>query len=116
MFVTKYRRPVFGAAELDGLGRIWRDLLADWGGELLEFNGEEDHVHLIVKLPPTAAPSVVANNLKTVSSRLLRSRCPPVRRFYKEPVLWSRSYFVSSCGGAPLAVIKRYIQAQARPT
>lgn len=115
VFVTKYRRAVFGAAELDELGRIWRGLLTDWGGELLEFNGEADHVHLLVRLPPTAAPSAVANNLKTVSSRLLRKRVPAVRRFYKEPVLWSRSYFVSSCGGAPLAVIKQYIQAQERP-
>lgn len=115
VFVTKYRRSVFGPDELDELGRIWTGLLAGWGGELAEFNGEADHVHLLVKLPPTASPSVVANNLKTVSSRLLRKRCPGVRRFYDEPVLWSRSYFVSSCGGAPLAVIKQYIQAQERP-
>ena len=78
-----------------------------WPAELSWFD--------IVKLPPTAAPSVVANNLKTVSSRLLRSRCSAVKRFYKEPVLWSRSYFVSSCGGAPLAVIRQYIQTQERP-
>lgn len=115
VFVTKYRRAVLGAAELDELGRIWQGLLADWGGELAEFNGEKDHVHLLVRLPPTAAPSVVANNLKTVSSRLLRKRCPAVKEHYSEPVLWSRSYFVSSCGGAPLEVIKRYIQSQERP-
>ena len=115
VFVTKYRREVFGSAELDELGRIWTGLLEDWEGELVEFNGEADHVHLLVKLPPMAAPSVVANNLKTVSSRLLRKRCPAVKAFYREPVLWSRSYFVTSCGGAPLEVIKQYIQGQARP-
>lgn len=106
---------MLGAAELEELGRIWQGLLEDWEGELLEFNGEADHVHLLVKLPPRAAPSTVANNLKTVSSRLLRKRCPDVKRHYREAVLWSRSYFVTTCGGAPLEVIKRYIQAQDRP-
>lgn len=115
VFVTKYRRAVFGAAELDELGKIWRGLLADWQGELVEFNGEADHVHLLVRLPPTAAVSVVANNLKTVSSRLLRNRCPGVKQHYREAVLWSRSYFVASCGGAPLDIIKQYIQSQNRP-
>lgn len=115
VFVTKYRRKALGASELDELGRIWDGLLSDWEGELVEFNGEADHVHLLVNLPPKAAPSAVANNLKTVSSRLLRKRCPAVKGFYTEPVLWSRSYFVSSCGGAPLEVIKQYIQSQDRP-
>lgn len=114
VFVTKYRRAVFGAAELDELGKIWRGLLTDWQGELVEFNGEADHVHLQVRLPPMAAVSVVANNLKTVSSRLLRARCPGVKQHYPEAVLWSRSYFVASCGGAPLDNIKQYIQSQNR--
>jgi len=115
VFVTKYRRAVFGSAELDELGRIWKGLLDDWEGELVEFNGEADHVHLLVRLPPSAAVSIVANNMKTVSSRLLRKRCPSVTQHYKEPVLWSRSYFVASCGGVPLDVIKQYIQSQHRP-
>ena len=74
------------------------------------------HVHLLVELNPKAAPSVVANNLKTVSSRLLRKEfSAQLQQVYRKPVLWSRSYFVCSCGGASLEVIKAYIQSQERP-
>ena len=65
---------------------------------------------------PKAAPSVVANNFKTVTSRLLRKEFGEIlNRVYRKPVLWSRSYFVASCGGAPLSVIKQYIEHQERP-
>jgi putative transposase len=78
-------------------------------------NGEEDHVHLLLGLNPKCAPSVVANNFKTVTSRLLRKEYPALRARFKAPVLWSRSYFVASVGGAPLSVIKPYVEQQARP-
>lgn len=57
----------------------------------------------------------MANNFKTVTSRLLGQEFPALRAKYKEPVLWSRSYFVASAGGAPLSVIKQYIEQQASP-
>jgi REP-associated tyrosine transposase len=78
-------------------------------------DSQDDHVHLLLGLNPKCAPSIVANNFKTVASRLLRKQFPALRAKYRQPVLWSRSYFVASVGGAPLSVIKQYIEQQARP-
>lgn len=98
------------------LREIVEGLCESWGGRLVELNGEADHVHLLLEMNPKAAPSVVANNLKTVSSRLLRKEFEAeLARMYRDPVLWSRSYFVASTGGAPLEVIKQYIEQQKRP-
>ena len=115
VFVTKYRRKCFTGAMLTRLEEVVRKLCGDWDAQLIEMNGEEDHVHFLLGLNPKCAPSVVANNFKTVTSRLLRKEYPALRAKFKEPVLWSRSYFVASVGGAPLSVIKQYIEQQARP-
>jgi len=115
VFVTKYRRPCLTAPMLERLEEILRDLISSWG-DLVEMNGEADHVHLLVNLNPKASPAKMANMLKTVSSRLLRRDFKEeLEKTYSKPVLWSRSYFVSSCGGAPLSVLKQYIEGQRRP-
>lgn len=81
---------------------------------MLECNGEPDHVHLRVRLPPTTALSDVVNALKTGTSRRLRAEVPDeVNRWDSKPALWSRSYCLMSVGGAPLEVRKRYIKGQA---
>ena len=83
---------------------------------MLEFNGEADHLHLLIELPPKASISMVVNSLKTVTARLMRRDHPAhLKKYFWKPVLWSRSYFVASCGGAPLSVLKRYIEQQAAP-
>lgn len=115
VFVTKYRRRCLTGPMLDHLREVFSGLCADWDADLIEFNGEADHVHLLLGLNPRCAPSTVANNFKTVSSRLLRKRYAALRTAYRQPVLWSRSYFVATVGGAPLSVIKQYIEQQARP-
>ena len=116
VFVTKYRRKCLTGEMLERLREIVSNLCESWGGTLVEMNGEADHVHLLLEMNPKAAPSVVANNFKTVTSRLLRKEFAAVlRATYRTPVLWSRSYFVSSCGGAPLSVIKQYIEQQKQP-
>jgi putative transposase len=92
------------------------ETLQRWRGALLEFNGEVDHVHLLVRLPPDVAPSRVIGSLKSRSSRLLRRDwVAHLRRFYWKPILWSASYCIVSCGGAPLSVIRQYIEQQNRP-
>ena len=100
---------------LDRLEAVVARLCVDWQADLIEMNGEEDHVHFLLGLHPKCAPSVVTNNRKTVTSRLLRKEFPALRACYKAPVLWSRSHFVASVGGAPLSVIKPYIEQQAGP-
>lgn len=87
-----------------------------WGGTLMEVNGEPDHVHLLVSLPPKLDLSRFVNNLKTTTSRLIRKEfAAEVSRVYRKPVLWSRSYCIITCGGAPLSIIRQYIEQQAAP-
>lgn len=67
---------------------------------------------MLTEYPPALQLSVPVNSLKAVTSRRLRHEFPDLRGAYGKPVLWSRSYFAGSCGGAPLDVVKKYIQAQ----
>lgn len=116
VFVTKYRHPVFTSTHLDRLGEIFRDVCSDFEAELAEFNGEANHVHLLVHFPPKVTLSKLVNSLKGVSSRLLRKEFEDLRVAYWRGVrLWSGSYFAGSVGGAPLEVLRDYIEQQARP-
>ena len=97
------------------LETLFDRLLKQWECELMEFNGEADHVHLLLSTHPKAQPSKLINNLKTVTSRMIRKEFTShVSRFYyKKSVFWSRTYCFISVGGAPLSVLKQYIQNQA---
>jgi putative transposase len=113
VLVTKYRRRVLSPDRLARFAAIADQTTALWGGRLHEANGEPDHVHALVTLPPQVALSRFVNNLKTVTSRRLRREFPGLRGAYKnKAVLWTASYFVSSAGGAPLEVLKQYVQNQ----
>jgi putative transposase len=102
VFVTKYRHGAPTAAHLARPEEIMRDVCADFGAELAEFNGEPEHVHLRVNFPPTAAISRLVNSLNGVSSRRLRQEFPDlVRDYWQAKRLWSGSYFAGSVGGAP---------------
>ncbi|MBC9718098.1 IS200/IS605 family transposase [Streptomyces sp. TRM66268-LWL] len=95
---------------------VMRDACTDFGAELRESNGERDHVHPLAHHPPKAAISRLVGSLKGVAARRLRQEFPGHIRKY----LWGEhfrtpSYFAASCGGAPLAVIKEYIENQKRP-
>lgn len=82
---------------------------------MMECNGEADHVHLLLSLPPTVSMSEFVNALKTGTSRRLRSEfAKELNAHYWKPVLWSRSYCVLSSGGAPLSILKAYIQNQGK--
>ncbi|MFD0259670.1 IS200/IS605 family transposase [Kitasatospora indigofera] len=116
VFVTKYRRGVFDDDMLKRCEEIMRDVCASFETEMREFNGEADHVHLLVHYPPKVALSKLINSLKGVSSRYLRAEYTGrINRIGMGSVLWSRSYFAGSCGGAPLTVIRQYIEGQKRP-
>jgi len=116
IFVTKYRRPVSTDQMLTCCEHLMRGVCADLNAELREFNGETDHVHLLAHYPPGLAPSVLVNQLKGVSPRRLRQQYPTeVRKYLSGKHFWSPSYFAASCGGAPLTIIKQYIEQQQRP-
>ena len=100
---------------LERLNEIFRATIQKWEGDVLEFNGEADHVHLLISVNQKVQPSKLVNNLKTVSSRLIRKEfAEHLNQIYRgKPIFWSRSYCIISCGGAPLSVLKQYIQQQA---
>ncbi len=92
------------------------DVRPDSRTELAEFNREANHVHLLVNFPPTAAISLLVTSLKDVSSRRLRQEFPDLaRNFWRANRLWSGSCFAGSAGGAPISVVRQYIEQQDRP-
>jgi putative transposase len=115
VFVTKYRKNIFKKEHLEYLQGIFSKVCRDFEAELIEFNGEKDHVHLLVNYPPKVCVSRLVNSLKGVSSRKLKQKFPELKQYYWKNALWSPSYFAGSCGGAPLEVIKQYIENQKPP-
>ena len=116
VFTPKYRRGPFTSAILDRCEEITAEVCTDFGAELREFNGETDHVHLLVHYPPKVALSRLVNSLKGVSARRLRQEFPRhIRQYLWGEHFWSPSYFAGSCGGAPLSMVNDYIENQKRP-
>jgi putative transposase len=116
VFVTKYRREVFTKAILDDLQAIFARVCEDFEAELVEFDGEDDHVHLLVNYPPKVSVSTLVNSLKGVSSRMIRQKNHAIiRKKLWGNALWSPSYFAGSCGGAPIEIIRQYIEQQQTP-
>lgn len=117
VFVTKYRRKVITAPMLTRLREIFSKVCSAQKSNLLEFNGEEDHVHLLVTIAPDTLISQLVASLKAASSRLIRKEfAEHVNKFYWKPVFWHNSYCVISCGGAPLEIVKQYIDGQKQPS
>ena len=116
VFVTKYRRKVFDGDAINRLRRMFAKVCSDFEAQLIEMDGESDHVHLLVEYPPKVAVSALVNSLKGASSRVLRKARPDIaKRSYYKGVLWSPSYFASSCGGAPISIVRQYIEQQQTP-
>ena len=112
VFTTKYRRKLFDAIMIGQLREAFKSACVKLECELVEMNGEADHVHLLISYPPRLAVSVMVNNLKSVSSRMLRLQNSHLERQSKNAALWSRSYFACTAGGATLDTLKTYIESQ----
>jgi len=115
VLVTKYRRAVLTGPMLDRAREILTVLAVAWDGSLLECSGEGDHLHALLDMPPKVRPSDLVNNLKTVTSRRLREEFPSLRAAYRKAVLWSPSYCLISAGGAPIEILRQYVENQKRP-
>lgn len=115
VFVTKYRKKCLSPEILDYLNTVFKDLCGKWDIELEEFGGEKDHIHILLNCHPSLELSKMVNNFKTVSSRY-------TRKYYSDHLntylwkggLWSRAYYISTVGGAPIETIKRYIENQGK--
>ncbi|MFF7890203.1 IS200/IS605 family transposase [Streptomyces sp. NPDC020794] len=115
-FTPRYRRGPFTDEILRRCEEVTRAVCADFETALVEFNGETDHVHLPVHYPPKVSLSRLVGSLKAVSARRLRHEFPGhIRKYLWGDHFWSPSYFAASCGGAPLSIIKEYIENQKRP-
>ena len=115
VLVTKYRKKVFSQPILERLESIIKDVCKKWDVTLDEFRGEEDQIHLLISMHPSLQPSKFINNLKTVSSRRLRSEYTEyMKKFYWKPMLWTRAYCLLSTGGANIETIRKYIQSQGK--
>jgi putative transposase len=113
VFVTKYRRKTLNTELLAYLKTAFIEILAAWRCEMIEFGGEEDHVHILVNIHPALDISALINNLKTASARRARNRfAEHLKPFYWKPLFWHRAYFVSSVGGATLETVKAYVERQ----
>ncbi|WP_152983606.1 IS200/IS605 family transposase [Lyngbya aestuarii] len=117
VFVTKYRRKTITDEILTRLNQICADTCIQWECSLIEFNGELDHIHLLVDLNPKVAPVKLIANIKTVTSRLIRQEfAGHLEKFYGDKkVFWTGSYFIASCGGVTIEQLKSYVQDHAYP-
>ncbi|HBQ97020.1 MULTISPECIES: IS200/IS605 family transposase [unclassified Roseofilum] len=116
VLVTKYRKKVINPAIHARLADIFQETCSKWETSIVEFNGEVDRVHLLIRYHPQIQLSKFIANLKTVSSRLIRKEFEDyLKQFYRKPVFWTGSYFVASCGGVTVEQLKQYVQQQEVP-
>jgi putative transposase len=114
VFVTKYRKKLLTLESLTVIEKSFMEVAKKMGFDIIEFNGEEDHIHVLIDYLPKLSVSGIVNSLKGVSSRRYGQSGFP--KPFGKPALWSPSYFVSSVGGAPIETLKAYIQNQEKPS
>ena len=118
IFVTKYRNKVLTKGMLVSLQKTFKSVLRAWDADLIEFEGESDHVHCLISYPPHKLLSAMIGNMKaTATKELYRWYPSELRKSYwgTKRVLWTPSYFVASCGGVTIDTLKMYIQNQDTP-
>lgn len=116
VLTTKYRHSVLTGAMLSRLGEIVTDLCQKWNCKVVEFNGEANHVHLLFQYVPQMELPKFISNLKSVTSRRIRAEFQAeIDKVYWKKVLWNESYFIASCGGVTISVLKKYIEEQNTP-
>jgi len=110
--VTKYRKKIFNQDAINRLRVIFTKVSTDFESQLVEVNGEADHIRLLVNYPRKPSVFSLVNSLKGVSSSLLRLERPGLGARYWKGMLWSPSYFAANCGGAPTSILRNYIEQQ----
>jgi len=115
IFTTNYRRKLFNGSMIEQLKSAFESACEKLECQLLEMDGETDHVHLLVSYPPKIAVSILVNNLKAVSSRMLRQQNRSLKKQSSNGALWSRSYFACTAGGATIETLRAYVENQSTP-
>lgn len=112
VLVIKYRRKVFDDSISERSKEIFKYISPNYNISLMEWNHDEDHVHILFKAHPNSELSKFINAYKSASSRLLKKEYPTIRKKLWKEYFWSRSYCLLTTGGAPLEIIKKYIESQ----
>jgi putative transposase len=116
VFVTRYRRKAITAEMMTRMRQMFEQVCKTMDCELLGFDGESDHVHLLVDFHPKQSIAAVAGSLKACTSRAMRKEfAEHLKQFYWKNVFWSGSYYVASSGGTPIEVLRQYINNQESP-
>lgn len=112
--VTKYRHKCINQEVMSEIRDISKRLIEESGGSVIEFNGEQDHIHILFEVPPQVAPSKLVNTIKGVTSRMVRkNHSEHIKKYYWKPVFWNESYCILTTGGASIEIVKKYIESQA---
>ena len=112
VLVVKYRRKVFDEAVSLRAKEIFSYIAPSYGITLEEWNHDEDHVHVMFRAKPATEISRFINAYKSASSRLLKKEYPEIRNKLWKDYFWSRSFCLITAGGAPIEVIREYIESQ----
>lgn len=117
VLVTKYRRKIITLPMMERMGDVFQNICKKKKSLMLQFDGESDHVHLLLDLHPDNNISQLVASLKSASSRIIRKEFKSeVDRVYSKPVFWSGSYYIASCGGVTIERLRKYIEQQDTPS
>jgi len=114
VLVTKYRRKVIDDIISNRLKEIFEKIQDNYNITLQEWNHDKDHVHILFKAYPNSELSKFINAYKSASSRLIKKEYPKIKEQLWKEYFWSRSYCLLTTGGAPIEVIKKYIESQGK--
>ena len=112
MLVVKYRRKVIDQDIFDSLMVIFLDIGSKYGVDVIESNGEVDHIHVLFEAMPSTNLVKFINAYKTASSRIIKRDYPHVKRFLWKSAFWKTGYFITTSGGANIETIRKYIERQ----
>ena len=112
ILVTKYRKPVFDDEISEKAKALFEAIAPNYKIEVLEWNHDQDHVHILFKAQPKTELSKFINAYKSASSRVLKKEFPSIREQLWQDMFWSRSFCLLSSGGASIEVIRQYIKEQ----
>ena len=112
ILVTKYRKPVFDDEISERARALFEAIAPAYKIEVLEWNHDQDHVHIFFKAQPKTELSKFINAYKSASSRVLKKEFPSIRKQLWQDMFWSRSFCLLSSGGASIEVIQQYIKEQ----
>ena len=115
VLVVKYRRKVIDDAISERAKDIFLKIAPAYKLTLMEWNYEKDHVHILFRAHPKSELSKFTNAYKSASSRLLKKEFPSIRKQLWKEYFWSKSFCLLTAGGAPLSVLKQYIESQGEP-